>query len=191
MKHMAAILAGGASSRFGSDKALSELNGEPLIAHIARVLRAEASALAVIGHKTAADAIGALSLCDPAHAPAGPLAGVLAGLDWAERCGASWLVTAPCDTPLLPADLPSRLLDAARQAGTVGAFAVTARGPHPLCAAWSIGAGVRLRAAFVEASHPSVREMQSDATPVPFEDEGAFLNINTQADRQLALARLG
>src|SRR5690348_4095271 len=109
------VLAGGQSSRFGADKALAVLNGETLAGRMARMMRAQCGRVAL---SAKAPLLGAdlLTLADPAGAPAGPLSGVLAGLRWAGSTGAEWLVTAPCDTPLLPPDFPTRLVETAESA---------------------------------------------------------------------------
>lgn len=188
LQFAAAILAGGASSRFGADKAMVDLGGTPMISHVARVLRG--GALAVVGHAGAAAWLGAESLSDPPSAVRGPLAGVLAGLEWAERLQARWLITAPCDAPLLPADLAAKLIGAAETAGASAAHACTADGLHPLCAAWRPALAERLRRCFADGIHPPVREVAHDSVHVLFEHEGAFLNVNTQADLDRVLAQL-
>ncbi len=142
----AAILAGGESRRFGADKAMAEIGGAPMIAHVARALNADA--LAVVGNGAAAAALGAVALSDPACALRGPLAGVLAALEWAETLGASWLITAPCDVPLLPPDFGARLIAAAEAAGAPAAHAATSDGVHALCAAWRPFLAGALRAHF-------------------------------------------
>jgi molybdopterin-guanine dinucleotide biosynthesis protein A len=185
----AAILAGGASSRFGADKAMVDLGGSPMISHVARALSADK--LAIVGHPGAAALLGAESLNDAADSVSGPLAGVLAALDWAARLQAPWLITAPCDAPLLPTDLAARLVAAAEAAGASAAHACTARGLHPLCAAWRPALAARLRRCFADGVHPPVREVATDGVHVLFEHEGAFLNVNTQADLDRVLAQLG
>jgi molybdenum cofactor guanylyltransferase len=187
--HAAAILAGGESSRFGADKALTDLAGAPMIEHVARVLRAGALRLAVVGHREAAARLGAEALDDPADAVRGPLAGVLAALEWARD--ADWLVTAPCDAPLLPADFAARLIAAAKAARAPAAFAMTASGLHPLCAAWRPALAAPLRVHFARGVHPPVRALAPEAALVRFEDEMAFANVNTREDFERVLARLG
>lgn len=189
MNYAAAILAGGQSSRFGADKAMADLGGKPMIAHVAKTLSG-AAAIAVVGNARAAASLGAADLCDPVSAVRGPLAGVLAGLEWAEALGVSWLVTVPCDAPLIPEDIAERLISAAEAAGVGAAFAATASGLHPLCAAWRPALAAPLRDFFSRGVHPPVRELVPDAARVVFDDEEAFLNVNTRQDMALALARL-
>lgn len=186
MHFVSAILAGGDSSRFGADKALADIAGAPMIAHVARALGGES--LAVVGHLRAATLLRAAVLSDPADAVRGPLAGVLAALDWARQSGADWVVTAPCDVPLLPAGMGETLIAAA--SGASAAYALTEDGAHALCAAWRPALAESLRAAFARGVHPPVRALAADAVAVRFADAEAFLNVNTKADLARALRRV-
>ena len=186
----AAILAGGASRRFGADKATADFAGAPMIAHVADVLRPGAIAIAVAGPASTAALVSALALSDAEGGVPGPLAGVLAALDWAQGLGADWLVTSPCDVPLLPKDLARKLIAAALAANAPAAYAVTPQGAHPLCAAWRPSLNDQLRKFFAAGLHPPVRNLAPDAAAVLFEDEIAFANVNTQADRDRAAAHL-
>ncbi len=183
----AAILAGGESRRFGADKALADLGGQRMIARVAALLGGEK--LAVVGHPEAAVLLSAADLRDPHDAVRGPLAGVLAALDWAQ--GAEWLMTAPCDTPLLPRDLYAQLIAAAEAASASAAHARTDDGVHALCAVWRPALAAPLRTAFAKGVHPPVRELAPDAVYVRFADASAFLNVNTPDDLARAAARLG
>lgn len=190
-KQAAAILAGGESRRFGADKALAMLGGVPLIERVANAIRGPGRKLAVVGHPSGAALLNCVTLHDPAGAVGGPLAGVLAALDWAAAEGAEWLVTAPCDAPLIPADMAERLIESAELAGARAAFATTPSGLHPLCAAWSPSLAGELRKHFERGVHPPVREIVPEAPRVLFADEDAFMNINTPADLAFAEARVG
>lgn len=187
---VAAILAGGKSQRFGADKALADIAGAPMISHVARVLRADAGALAVVGHPGAAAVLGATALSDPADAVAGPLAGVLAALDWAEALGADWLVTAPCDAPLLPPGMGGRLIGAAEAVGAAAAYAETSSGAHPLCGVWRPALAGDLRASFARGVHPPVRQVTGNVIAERFADDEAFANVNTPADMARVRDRL-
>ncbi|WP_273523920.1 NTP transferase domain-containing protein, partial [Rhodosalinus sediminis] len=88
----------------GGDKALAELAGRPLAAHVAERLSDHVAALALNANGDPARfaALGLPVLPDPLPGRPGPLAGVLAALDWAAGQGAAAAVTAPADTPFLP-----------------------------------------------------------------------------------------
>lgn len=180
------VLAGGRSSRFGADKALAHLGDELLLDRALRPLAALA-AVGVSAKDGSAVAMHALGcgmqvIADDPNGVDGPLAGVLAGLDWAHGQDLSFLATTPCDAPLLPLDLVSRLL--AGRGSAPAAFAMTPQGAHPLCAVWDIRLRASLRAALAEGKHPAVRAYlaQIGATPVRFELTHAFANANTRSD---------
>lgn len=193
MKVYGLILAGGRSSRFGSDKAFANLSGVPLVEHVAHALRSCATALAVSGGAGAAALLGVPLLCDPPGAPRGPLAGILAGLEWTEAEGTDWLVTTTCDVPLVPPDMADRLIAAAEEKGVPLAMAQTSDSPHPLCAAWRPQIRSLLAAALADGAHPSVRRFAADmrAVEVHFAQREQFFNINTPADLEIAESFLG
>ena len=179
----AVVLAGGRSIRWGSEKAVAVVGGAPMIGHVAAVLSAGEALLAVNACETSGAAAWALErglpvLPDPPGAPVGPLSGVLAGLEWARRQGVEVMVSAPCDTPNLPPDMAGRLCEALADAPA--AFAVTADGPHPLCAAWPIALLPQLRKTLADG-HPSARAWLAGvgARGVRFADARAFANLNT------------
>ncbi len=184
------ILAGGRSSRFGREKALADLNGEPLIARVEDVLGRGAAPLAVSaapGSAAAAYAAerGLACLGDHPGDPSGPLAGVRAGLRWARSQGLQWLATCPCDTPFLPRDLIARLAAVLDEHGSV---ALTPAGVQPLCAIWPVSA---LQLMEAMQGHPPIGRLLAEigASPVAFEDEAAFANLNTPKEYAQAQAR--
>ena len=122
MRRLGAVLAGGVGRRFGSDKALAELDGRPLVAHVAAALAGECQTVVVCGRTLA----GHVSLADRPAPGLGPLAGIAAALRHAADEGYDEVLSAPCDTPLLPRDLGIRL-------GPPPAFAAAL----PLIGRWS------------------------------------------------------
>ena len=119
------------------------------------------------------------------------IAGIGAALDWAAARKADWLVTSPCDTPLLPGDLIARLHAAAEGQADL-AFARTADGDHPLAAIWSVALAPRIGALLHDGVHPPLHTLVEDLRGVHvwFADAAAFLNINTPEDLARARALL-
>lgn len=106
------ILAGGRGSRMGGvDKGLQNFNGMPLALHTLMRLQMQVGHVMVNANRNLAayESFGTSVWPDVISDFAGPLAGFLTGL---ERCESPFLVTVPCDTPLLPLDLVSRLAEA-------------------------------------------------------------------------------
>lgn len=180
------VLAGGRSVRFGGEKAVAVLEGRPLLAWAEQRLRTACANVAInvrpgTESEAAAKALGLPTLYDAPGDAAGPLAGVKAGLIWAEAQGASTLAVSPCDAPLLPNDLYVRLLERA-EAGA--AMAETSDGRQPLCAVWPVTALPLVREALAGGAHPPTWQVleRLGARKVFFEPPEAFANINTPAD---------
>jgi molybdopterin-guanine dinucleotide biosynthesis protein A len=183
------ILAGGRGQRMGgADKGLLPWQNQPMVAWVAQALRPQVQMLWISANRNLdsyaryADAV--ISDVTPDHL--GPLAGLYAV---AERSDADWLLTAPCDMPLLQEAVFDRLLRAAR--GTDGSLraAVAQSGgrlqpalcllPRESCLRipQHLQSGQLRWSAFVWAQNPLV---------VPFAAEWArqFENINNAADQQ-------
>jgi molybdopterin-guanine dinucleotide biosynthesis protein A len=108
MTILGAIFAGGQARRFRGDKALAEIAGRPLIAHVAERLAMQCDRVAVVGRDW-----GGLPRIDDAPRPAlGPLGALAGALVHAEVNGFAQVLTASCDIPDLPGDLAYRLAPA-------------------------------------------------------------------------------
>lgn len=180
------VIAGGRSVRFGSEKACALLGGKPLLLWAVERLGSACSVVAVNARpgteaEKLARARGLAVLHDAAGDASGPLAGVRAGLEWAGGLKLRTLAVSPCDAPLLPADLYTRLIAAA---GDGAAMAETDDGPQPMCALWPVSALGALEAALAGGAHPAIwRTLDSiGARRVRFENAGAFANVNTQQE---------
>ena len=149
------ILAGGGGRRMGgADKALVTLAGRPLVSHVQARLAPQVAGCAISanGDPGRLDFACLTVLPDPPPGDQGPLAGVLAGLDWAAGQGAAALVTVAVDTPFVPLDLVRRLAGAARGMGAPLAVATAPDDTgqvrtHPACALWPVALRDDLRAA--------------------------------------------
>lgn len=185
------ILAGGTARRMGGgDKVLLPLGRGTLLSSVAGRLGPQVSALALSANgdpdRFADYALPVLP--DPID-DAGPLAGVLAGMDWAAANGAAMLVTAAGDTPFLPRDLVARLEAAAPSVRP--ALAGSADGRHPTFGIWPTSLREDLRARLADG-HRRVTDWADlhGAVRVDFSDKVAFFNVNAPGDLRRAEALL-
>ncbi|MBO9575116.1 MAG: molybdenum cofactor guanylyltransferase [Sphingobium sp.] len=102
---LGAVIAGGKSTRFGSDKALARFQGRPLIDHVAETLAAQTADVVVVGRTHE----GLDSIADRPAPDMGPLGGIAAALVEGRERGYSAVLTAPCDAVDLPEDLRAQL----------------------------------------------------------------------------------
>lgn len=191
-KPLGVILAGGLATRMGGgDKSLRALQGRPILAHVIERLRpqVEAMALNANGDPTRLANWGLPVIPDSVDGFAGPLAGVLAGLDWAAERGGAGIVTVAADTPFFPADLADRLVAGAEAQGTPIALAATPEGDrinrHPTFGLWPVALRDDLRDALNEGLRKVVlwTDRHGAATvPFPTEPFDPFFNINTPED---------
>ena len=146
------VLAGGLSRRMGGgDKCLRPLAGRPILAHILERARGQVAALALNANGDAARfaAFGLPVVADSVPDFAGPLAGILAGLDWAaaDVPQATHVASFAGDAPFLPRDLVARLAGALAEQGAELACAASAGQAHPVFGLWPMALRAELRRA--------------------------------------------
>lgn len=193
------ILAGGQATRMGGgDKGLLSVGGQTLLARVIERLAPQVAALAINANGDAARFrdFGLPVLGDSIDGFAGPLAGVLAGLDWAAAQGADTIVTAAADTPFFPCDLVPQLLLAAEGMAHPVALAATPapkRGTarHPTFGLWPVALRDDLRAALEDGTRKVVLWTdRHGGREAVFPQEAAFFNVNTPEDLAKAEAML-
>lgn len=146
------VLAGGLARRMGGgDKPLRLLGGAPMLDHALRRLSPQVAAviLNANGDPARFAAYGLPIVADGLPDHPGPLAGILAALDWAaaHRPGLPWLASVPGDSPFIPADLVARLHAAREAAGVPLACARSGGQAHPPVGLWPVTLREDLRAA--------------------------------------------
>lgn len=193
------ILAGGQATRMGGgDKGLLRLGEGTLLAHVIARLDPQVAGIALNANGNAARfaALNLPVIADSVGGFAGPLAGVLAGLDWAAARGAETIVTAAADTPFFPCDLVPCLQLAAEGMAHPLALAATPdprRGlaRHPTFGLWPVALREDLRAALREGVRKVVQWTDRHGAQLAgFPDEAAFFNVNTPEDLVRAEAML-
>ncbi len=180
----------------GVDKALVRLDGQPLLAHAIARLSAQCSALALSANGDAARfaSFGLPVVADDIPGFAGPLAGVLAGLDHAGRCGSRLVVTLPVDTPFAPHDLVARL-DEARSATAADVSVASSGGRrHHAIALWPVSMAGDMRRLLIRPGERGVARFsaryKSATAEWPTAPFDPFLNVNTPDDVVAANAAL-
>lgn len=148
------ILAGGLARRMGGgDKGLIRLGGRLVLDHVLDRLKPQVSQvmLNANGDPTRFAHYGLPVVPDSVEGFAGPLAGVLAGLEWArDNTQAEWVATAATDTPFFPVDFVTRMLAAIEAAGADMACAASDGRHHPVFGLWPVRLAADLRHALVE-----------------------------------------
>jgi molybdenum cofactor guanylyltransferase len=189
MRIAGVVLAGGRSSRMGFDKAFATLRGELLLARAVRRLQAQVQTVA-LNSNTDRDrllALGLPILPDTLPDHPGPLAGILASLEWASS-RADAVVTVAVDTPFFPDDLVAKLAEG----GVDQAAVATTHRLHPTFTLWPTHVRERLPCFLREDEKRRVtgfldligfRTVTWPALP-----SDPFLNINTPDDLQAAEA---
>ncbi len=198
------VLAGGEGRRMGPGvpKALRRLGGRPMVAHVVERLRPQVLDLVVVANDPARElkALKVAVIADPPDVRAaarregrrlGPLAGILAGMEWATKHHphAGWIVTAPADVPFLPLDLTVRLCGH-MHVPEPEVLMVRHRGrlEHTL-AVWSVTLAADLRQALLVEG---VRRVEDFARRHALAELSwpsrtrAFLNVNTPAELMAA-----
>ena len=199
MKVVGLLLAGGQSRRMGGgDKALRAIGGVPLLARVIQRMRPQVETLVLNANGDPGRFAGFGLPVVPDSVPdfAGPLAGVLAGLDWTaeHRRDCTHVVSVPTDAPFLPRDLVSRLVRGMEKSDADLACAASGGQPHPVIGLWP----VRLRQ---DLRHAVVNEMvrkvdvwtarhRLATVPFPCEPIDPFFNANRPEDLTTAAALL-
>jgi molybdopterin-guanine dinucleotide biosynthesis protein A len=155
MKIAGVLLAGGLARRMGGgDKPLRTIAGRPLLELVIERIRPQVSALVLNANGDPARfaAYGLPVVGDSVAENPGPLAGVLAGLDWAAEQWADcpMVVSVPTDAPFLPADLVTRLEAQMVAEGADLACAASGGRAHPVVGLWPVRLRHDLRRALVD-----------------------------------------
>lgn len=195
-----AILAGGLARRMGGgDKPLRTIGGRTVLARIVDRLTPQVTRLIINANDDPSrfDAFRLSVVADSLPDHPGPLAGVLAALDWAAADPAvAWVVTVPGDAPFMPRGLVRGLHAARKGRGTMFACAASQGRTHPVIALWPVAIRDELRRAVAEEGIRKIdlftqrggcAAAEWPATPVD-----PFFNVNTpedlaEADRLVAL----
>ena len=196
MMSVGIILAGGLSRRMGGvEKSLIQLGNKTLLEHVRSRAERQLANLAINanGDLTRFDFTGLPVIADPIEGHAGPLAGVLAGLQWAKvNTQATHILTVAADTPFFPEDIVSTLeRAAANQPDNTIALASSGGRIHPVFGLWAVSVCDDLELFLTTLDNRKVLAFvdRHNLVEVHFESSGGmdpFFNINTPDDLALA-----
>ncbi len=186
MSECAVILAGGQASRMGGgDKGRLILGDQSLIQRVIDRITPQVSAVVLNanGDLSRFDDLGLPVVADSIADYAGPLAGVLAGMDWAAEQGHEWLISVAADTPAFPLDLATRLAESSSPV-VLSATPDPERGrlPQPTFGRWRVSLREDLRAALNDGVRKIRQWTQAQGESLVLFDEVDFFNINTPDD---------
>jgi molybdenum cofactor guanylyltransferase len=185
------VLAGGLARRMGGgDKARITIGGVTILQRVLACLTPQCERVIINANgdpQRFADT-GLPVVADSVPDFAGPLAGILAGLDWAAAKApqTAWLASVPGDCPFLPQDLVAQLHAARLAAGTPLACARSGEWRHPVVALWPVALREDLRRALVNEDLHKI-EIWTARHGVaiadwPAEPIDPFFNVNTPED---------
>lgn len=202
------VLAGGEGRRMGPGvlKPLRVLEGRPMVAHVVERLRPQVMDLVIVANDPAPEfrALGVPVVADPPDIQEmaqregrrlGPLAGILAGMEWARRHHphSGWILTAPADVPFLPLDLTVRLCGLMHVPEPDVLMVRHGKRREHTLAIWSVKLAGDLRRAILEEG---MRRVETFAQRYAFEElvwpgnAAPFLNVNTPVELSEAMRRL-
>jgi molybdopterin-guanine dinucleotide biosynthesis protein A len=180
------ILAGGASSRMGTDKSQLVLGGQTFVERVATALSSVTNAITVVG-KRHANIQSSLRTVSDIYEQWGALGGLHAALS---ACRADWAVVVACDLPFVTGELLARLASLCADLDVVVPVQRDGR-PQPLCAIYRVGPCLKIAEKLIQSGeHRPIALLQSGRTRwVAFEEladlDGAnrfFDNMNTPGD---------
>jgi molybdenum cofactor guanylyltransferase len=185
------ILAGGLARRMGgADKVRIRIGGAAILERVLTRLRPQCARLVLNANTDAAGFadVGVPVVADSVPNFPGPLAGILAGLDFAaaQTPAIAWVVSAPSDCPFLPRDLVPRLHQTRRDADATLACAASGGRAHPVIALWPVALREDLRRALTEESARKVGAWSArykvGVAEWPVAPVDPFFNVNTPDD---------
>jgi molybdopterin-guanine dinucleotide biosynthesis protein A len=189
------VLAGGLARRMGGgDKPLTQIGGATILSRVLERLKPQCTRLILNANGDPARfaATGLPVIADDVPDFAGPLAGILAGLDWAAAHApeVAYVASVPGDCPFLPRDLVRRLHDARAGSGQPLACARSGTWRHPVVGVWPVALRADLRHALTKEDLRKIESWTARhgvaLADWPAEPVDPFFNVNTPEDAAAA-----
>lgn len=194
------VLAGGASARFGQDKALAKIAGCSMLERMCDLLGGVAGTVRVVAPPGRYERGTSAAIVEDRWPGEGPLGGIITALRTAEQDLASggWSLILSCDMPFLTREWLAYMSERALRSDAEVVVPRSAHGLEPLCACWNTGATAKLEAAFAEDVRKVTEGMKRLETEVLDEshwkafdgEKRLFWNMNTPEDYVRARAIL-
>lgn len=192
------VLAGGASRRFGADKALAVLGREQVLVRMSKLLNKVVNGGAVVsppGRYESSAALGNISKVADRWPGEGPLGGILTAMyATKERAGGEWNLILGCDMPFLTVDWLNFICERARASEAEVIVPQSEHGLEPLCACWKTSAAAKIQSQFdagvrkvTQAMKQLHMEVLDEKDWKRFDTSGRlFWNMNTVEDYEEA-----
>lgn len=186
------ILAGGKGRRMGGkDKALIPLLDRPLLSYVLESISGHVAPIA-LNINTNLDKFsefGYQIIEDPIKGHLGPLAGILASLNWARQLNQKWVMTLPCDTPFLPKNIVKEMIKLKNKELDVDLVVAQSKGyNHPVIALWKSDLNLKLEKALNEGIRKidiftsNLKVAYVDFDKINNENFDPFTNLNSPLD---------
>ena len=189
------VLAGGASTRFGVDKARVELGGQPMLARMIGLMSGVTESTRIVALEGKYGEFGAEVIADgwPGQGPLGGIITALMGTGNA-KLGCNWNLVLSCDMPFLTREWLAYMTERAQASAAEVVVPRSGQGLEPLCACWRTSAVKKLMYAFEDGVRKVTdgmkrleMEVLDEADWKRFDSAGRlFWNMNTQADYEEA-----
>ncbi|MDB9869565.1 molybdenum cofactor guanylyltransferase MobA [Alphaproteobacteria bacterium] len=195
------ILAGGKGRRMGGkDKALIPLLDRPLLSYVLESISGYVAPIA-LNINTNLDKFSEFGyeiIEDPIKGHLGPLAGILASLNWARQLNQKWVMTLPCDTPFLPKNIVKEMIKLKNKELDVDLVVAQSKGyNHPVIALWKSDLNLKLEKALNEGIRKidiftsSLKVAYVDFDKINNDNFDPFTNLNSPLDLIKAQQILG
>ncbi|MDA0762838.1 MAG: molybdenum cofactor guanylyltransferase MobA [Proteobacteria bacterium] len=186
------ILAGGKGRRMGGkDKALIPLLDRPLLSYVLESISGHVAPIA-LNINTNLDKFSEFGyeiIEDPIKGHLGPLAGILASLNWASQLNQKWVMTLPCDTPFLPKNIVKEMIKLKNKELDVDLVVAQSKGyNHPVIALWKSDLNLKLEKALNEGIRKidiftsNLKVAYVDFDKINNENFDPFTNLNSPLD---------
>jgi molybdenum cofactor guanylyltransferase len=185
------VLAGGASTRFGRDKALVHLGATPLLLRITKLAQSCTAGVKVVASSQKYDNLG-IQIVEDRWPGEGPLGGIITALQHSSATGrhCQWNLILSCDLPFLTHEWIEFLINRALTSAAQVVLPDSAHGPEPLCACYRTDGVDPLQSVFdrgVRKVTEALKHVRTEVLDEPvwkrFDSAGRlFWNMNTAAD---------